>query len=120
MVTDERTQEVIKGLYDAVINMDEDTARELSQVVLEEGIDAYYAMTHGLTAAMDKAGEFYTNQVYFVPELLLCSDALYAALEVLRPHIKVGKMETKKQIVIGTIEGDIHDIGRVEYRLDLL
>jgi len=112
MATDERTQELIKGLYDAVINMDEDTARELSQVVLEEGIDAYYAVTHGLTAAMDKAGELYTNKEYFVPELLLCSDALYAALEVLRPHIKVGETETKKQIVIGTVEGDIHDIGK--------
>ena len=112
MATEERTQELIKGLYDAVINMDEDTARELSQVVLEEGIDAYYAVTHGLTAAMDKAGEFYTNQVYFVPELLLCSDALYAGLEVLRPHIKVDKAETQRQVVIGTVEGDIHDIGK--------
>jgi len=112
MVTDERTQELVKGLYDAVINMDEDTARELSQVALEEGIDAYYAVTHGLTAAMDKAGEFYTNQVYFVPELLLCSDALYAGLEVLRPHIKLDKAETPRQIVTGTVEGDIHDIGK--------
>ena len=112
MVTDERTQELIKGLYDAVINMDEDTARELSQVVLEEGIDAHYAVTQGLTAAMDKVGELYISKEYFVPELLLCSDALYAALEVLRHHIKISETETKKQIVIGTIEGDIHDIGK--------
>jgi len=112
MATDERTQELIKGLYDAVINMDEDTAREISQVILEEGINAYYAMTKGLTEAMDKVSELYTNKKYFVPELLLCSDALYAGLEVLRPHINVSGLEKKRQIIIGTVEGDIHDIGK--------
>lgn len=112
MATEERTQELMKGLYDAVLNMDEDTAGELSQAVLDEGVDAYYAVTHGLTLAMEKAGELYVNKEYFVPELLLCSDALYAGLEILRPHIKVSETETKRQIVIGTVEGDIHDIGK--------
>src|SRR4030042_681243 len=112
MATDERTQELIKGLYDAVINMDEDTAREMSQVILEEGIDAYYAMTKGLTESMDKVRQLYTNKKYFGPELLLCSDALYAGLEVLRPHINVSGLEKKRQIIIGTVEGDIHDIGK--------
>ena len=112
MATNERVQELIKGLYDAVLNMDEDAASKLSHDVLEEGIDAYYAVTRGLAAAMDKAGELYVNKEYFVPELLLCSDALYAGLEVLRPHIKVDETETKRQIVIGTVEGDIHDIGK--------
>jgi len=112
MATKERKQELIKGLYNAVIDMDEDTARELSQAALEEGIDAYYAVTQGLTAGMDKAGQLYNSKIYFVPELLLCSDALYAGLEVLRPYIKVDKSETKRQIVIGVVEGDIHDIGK--------
>lgn len=112
MATEERTQELMKGLYDAVINMDEDAAGELSQAVLDEGVDAYYAVTHGLTLAMERAGELYVNKEYFVPELLLCSDALYAGLEILRPHIKVSDTETRRQIVIGTVEGDIHDIGK--------
>ena len=112
MATEERTQELIKGLYNAVVNMDEDTARELSQAVLDEGIDAYYAVTQGLTVAMDRVGELYTNKEYFVPELLLCADALYAGLQILRPHIEVGEAEVKRQIVIGTVEGDIHDIGK--------
>jgi methanogenic corrinoid protein MtbC1 len=50
MATEERTRELVHGLYDAVVNMDEDSARELSQAVLAEGIDAYYSITHGLTA----------------------------------------------------------------------
>jgi methanogenic corrinoid protein MtbC1 len=112
LATEERTQELIKGLYDAVINMDEDVARKLSQATLEEGIGAYYTVTHGLTAAMEKVGELYVSKEYFVPEILLCSDALYAGLEILSPHIKVSTTEKKRQIVIGTVEGDIHDIGK--------
>jgi methanogenic corrinoid protein MtbC1 len=112
MASEERTQELMKRLYDAVINMDEDIARELSKAVVEEGIDAYYALKQGLTTAMEKVGELYVTNEYFVPELLLCADALYASLEVLRPHIKVGGLETERQIVIGTVEGDVHDIGK--------
>ena len=112
MATEERTQELVKGLYDAVVNMDEDTAGEISQAALDEGVDAYYAVTQGLAAAMDKVGEFYINNEYFVPELLLCADALYTGLEILRPHIKIDETVAKKQIVIGTVEGDIHDIGK--------
>lgn len=112
MVTDDKAQKLMNKIYDAVLNMDEDAARELSQAAVDKGIDAYYVVTHSLTAAMDKAGELYTNQEYFVPELLLCSDALYAGLEVLKPHIKTGQLEEQRQIVIGVVEGDIHDIGK--------
>jgi methanogenic corrinoid protein MtbC1 len=112
MASEERTQELIRGLYDAVINMDEDTTRELSQSVLAEGIDPYYALMNGLAVAMDRVGELYAAHEYFVPELLLCAEALYAGLEVLRPHIKAGEAEQQRQIVIGTVEGDVHDIGK--------
>lgn len=112
MATKERTEELVGKLYDAVINMDDDEARRLSRAALEEGVDAYYALTRGLTAAMEKVGRLYADHVYFVPELLLCSDALYAGLDVLRPHIKASESEKKRQIIIGTVEGDIHDIGK--------
>jgi dimethylamine corrinoid protein len=112
MVTTEETQKLVDDIYDAVLNMDEDKARDLSKIAVDKGIDAYHVVIHGLTAAMDKAGELYVKQEYFVPELLLCSDALYAGLEVLRPHIKVSELEKQRQIVIGVVEGDIHDIGK--------
>jgi methanogenic corrinoid protein MtbC1 len=108
----DRKQELVEGLYQGVVNMDEDKVRQLSRDVLDEGIDAYYAVTHGLTAGMDRVGELYSGHEYFVPELLLCADALYAGLQILRPHIKVNDSEVKRQIVIGTVEGDIHDIGK--------
>ena len=112
MPSEERGKELIKGLYDAVVNMDEEAAVEFSRAVLNEGVDAYQAVMNGLAAAMDRVGSLYTEQVYFVPELLLCSDALYAGLDILRPHIRVDENRTKGQIVIGVVEGDIHDIGK--------
>ena len=112
MATEERSRELIKGLYDAVVAMDNDAVVELSQAVLEEGVDAYYAVNDGLAAAMEKVGELYANKEYFVPELILCSDALYAGLDILKPHIKIGEAQTKGQVVIGVVEGDIHDIGK--------
>lgn len=112
MVTGEETQKLVSDIYNAVLHMDEDSARELSHTAIEKGIDAYHVVINGLTAAMDKAGELYIQQEYFVPELLLCSDALYAGLEVLRPHIKASELGTQRQIIIGVVEGDIHDIGK--------
>ena len=112
MASEERTKKLIEGLYDAVVNMDEEAAAELSHAVLEEGVDAYQAVMNGLAAAMDRVGVLYINQEYFVPELLLCADALYAGLDILRPHIKADETQTKDQIIIGVVEGDIHDIGK--------
>jgi methanogenic corrinoid protein MtbC1 len=112
MASKERTEELIKKLQEAVIEMDEEAAVEYSKAVLDEGVDAYYAVMNGLAKGMDKVGQLYESQEYFVPELLLCSDALYAGLEILKPHIKAEDEQTKGQVVIGVVEGDIHDIGK--------
>jgi methanogenic corrinoid protein MtbC1 len=112
MVAAERKNELIQKLFDAVVAMDEVETALISQTILDEKIDAYDAVTKGLSAAMERVGELYSKYEYFVPELLLCSDALYAGLAVLRPHIKSGDTQAKRQIIIGTVEGDIHDIGK--------
>ncbi len=114
MASKERTEEILKGLYDAVVNFDEDAAVAFSEATLAEGLDAYEAVMDGLAAGMEKVGELFANKVYYVPEVLLCSDALYAGLNILRPHIKVEEREgrVKGQVVIGTVEGDVHDIGK--------
>lgn len=112
MASGEKKQDLIQALYDAVIHMDETKSAELSNKIIEEGIDAKEALNNGLTAAMNRVGELYASGEYFVPELLLCSDALYAGLEILRPHIKTEESQVKKEIILGTVEGDIHDIGK--------
>ena len=114
MAKEQLREELLKTLSDAVVNMDEDTAREAAQKVVDEGLNAYDAVMNGLAAGMEIVGDLYDKHEYFVPELLLCADALYAGLDILKPLIKpedIGE-SAKGQVVIGTVQGDVHDIGK--------
>lgn len=99
-------------LADSVVDMDEDQAVEISKEIIALKYDAYEAIDKGLSAGMEKAGNLFEEEEYFIPELLMCSDAMYAGLEVLKPHIKVNTNVVKQKVVIGVIEGDTHDIGK--------
>jgi corrinoid protein of di/trimethylamine methyltransferase len=112
MATEARKREILKGLYDGVVEFDEDKVVELSNAALAEEVDAYEAIMDGLAAGMEHVGDLYANQEYFVPEVLMCSDALYAGLDILRPHLSGKESDVKGQVVIGTVEGDVHDIGK--------
>ena len=112
MVTDARKEEILKGLHDGVVAFDEDKVEELSKAAIDEGMDAYETIMDGLAAGMETVGKLYDSQEYFVPEILMCSDALYKGLDVLKPHVKEKESKTKGQVVIGTVEGDVHDIGK--------
>ena len=107
-----REEELHKGLSEAVVNMDEDLARELAQAVVDEGFDAYEAIDKGLSAGMEEVGRLYEEEEYFIPELLLCSDAMYAGIEILKPHIVKREDAVRHTVVIGVVEGDTHDIGK--------
>ncbi|MDR0813785.1 MAG: corrinoid protein [Oscillospiraceae bacterium] len=106
-------ERILRGLSDSVVDMDEDTAAELSNEAVAQGIDALEVIDEGLADGMRRAGDLFESEEYFIPELLVCSDALNAGVEVLKPHIKVeGGAEKKTKVVIGVIEGDTHDIGK--------
>jgi methanogenic corrinoid protein MtbC1 len=104
--------ELIKGLYDAVVSMDEDRVKELCNLVIAHRIDARTVLKSGMMTAMEKVGDLYTNGEYYVSELLLCADALRAGLAILAPFIAEDLSEKRNQIIIGTVEGDIHDVGK--------
>jgi len=103
---------VFKSLADAVIQMDEEGAVRFAKEALATGIDAYEAIAKGLSRGMTVVSDLYDREQYFVPEILLCSDAMYAGISVLKPHIKAESVGERQTIVIGVIEGDIHDIGK--------
>lgn len=105
-------KEIFQKLSDAVVEMDEDKVITLSNEIVAQGIDAYDAIDQGLSHGMEKAGKLFEDEEYFIPELLLCSDAMYAGLDVLKPHIKVNAHGVKHKVVIGVVEGDTHDIGK--------
>jgi len=109
---DEGNHALIRRLYDAVLDMDEDGAAALSRSILAEGIDPGSAVKHGLMPAMEKVGELYAADIYYVSELLLAADALHAGLAILAPHISGRPEEAKRRLIIGTVEGDVHDVGK--------
>lgn len=114
MGKEELREGLLKELCDGVVNFDEDKVAEAAKKVLEEGLDAYDAIMNGMAAGMEIVGDLYDKHEYFVPELLLCADALYAGLGILRPHIKREDQadKLKGQVVLGTVQGDVHDIGK--------
>jgi len=112
MATTERTAEILQGLHDAVVDFEEDDTVALAHAAIDEGVDAYNAIMNGLARGMETVGDLYARQEYFVPELLLCADALYAALDILRPHLQIEAQAEPRKIILGVVEGDIHDIGK--------
>lgn len=112
MVSEEKRQEILDKLKNAVIQYDEDTAKEASKEALDIGMDANDAIFNGLVNGMEEVGSLFEAQEYFVPELLMCADALYAGLDILKPHVKQLDLGVKGSVVIGTVEGDVHDIGK--------
>ena len=113
MDTEDKRKEILDGLSQAVVDYREDRVAELADLAIKEGIDALDAIMNGLATGMGIVGELYDRQEYFVPEILMCADALYRGLDVLKPHLKQKQDETSRgHVVIGTVEGDVHDIGK--------
>ena len=114
MGKEELRKELLSQLHKGVVEFEEDEVKEAAQRVVDEGLNAYDAVMNGLASGMVEVGQLYDQQEYFVPELLMCADALYAGLDILKPHIRVEDLgdRPKGQVVIGTVQGDVHDIGK--------
>ena len=93
--------------------MEDEEVVEVAEEYIEAGYPAFDGIMDGLVDGMNKASDLYDQEEYFVTDVLLCSDAMYAGLDVLRPHLPATEDESqRKKIVIGVVEGDTHDIGK--------
>jgi corrinoid protein of di/trimethylamine methyltransferase len=105
-------EELLEKLKEGVVEYEEDTVKEASQQWLDEGYVALDGIMDGLAAGMEIVGDLYDKNEYFVPEVLMCADALYGGLAILRPHVPDSEEGVNAQVVIGSIQGDVHDIGK--------
>lgn len=105
-------EEILKAIRAAMTDYDDAAVPLLCGQAVELGIAPGLILDQGLSAGMDQAGALYETHEYRVPELLLCADAFYAGLEVLRPHMEARPAGDRRTMIIGVIEGDIHDIGK--------
>jgi dimethylamine corrinoid protein len=105
-------EELFKKLTNAVLTGNVDDAVDASNKVIEENIDAYEAIMKGCVEAMKIAGEEFEKNEIFVPELLISARAMNAAIDILSPYLKAENETHSGKIVLGVVEGDIHDIGK--------
>lgn len=114
-----QADEILAKLASVVDLMDEEGAVQAAKEALAAGLDPYEAITQGLAKGMEVVSDKYEKGIYFVPEILLCADAMYAAIDVLKPHLKLEERGGRPPVIIGVIEGDIHDIGKSIVKLML-
>ena len=113
MISKDKRSEILLKLSDGVVAYDEEQVKEWAHIALNDGLDPYEAIMKGLAAGMEIVGGLYDRHEYFVPEILMAADALYAGLDILRPHVNVDTSHnTKGHVVLGTVQGDVHDIGK--------
>jgi len=104
--------QIFKRLSDSVIEGDMDKAAEAAQEAITAGIEPWIAITEGLAKGMEVVGEKFEKKEYFLPEVLISADSMYAGLNLLLPLLKTDETAKKEKVVLGVVEGDIHDIGK--------
>lgn len=106
-------EELLKRLSDGVLEMEDDDVIEACNEYIESGYPAFEGIMQGLVDGMNRASKLYEEEEYFVTDILLCSDAMYEGLRILRPHLPESDLDGEKvKGVIGVVEGDTHDIGK--------
>ncbi len=103
---------IIEDIYSAVLRGKRKEVAPLVQQALDEGLGAEEVLNEGLVAAMSEIGERFSRNEAFVPEMLVAARAMSAGTEVLKPHLAEEGAEPVGKAVIGTVRGDMHDIGK--------
>ncbi len=102
----------IQDIFNAVLAFDAATVTAKTQEEMDAGTDIEVILNEGLIGAMDEVGERFSAGDLFVPEMLVAAQAMKAGLEILKPHLSAGQSQSKGTVVIGTVKGDLHDIGK--------
>ena len=102
----------LKKLYDSVVSGDAKTTQAITQQALADGVDPLKLVNEYMVPAMDEVGRRFEANEYFVPELLISARAMKAALELIRPLLTARGDQPVGRVAIGTVKGDLHDIGK--------
>jgi len=102
----------MQELYQAVLDGDAKAAAALTRQALDNHVDALELINSAMVPAMDEVGRLFEAEEYFVPELLLSARAMKASMELLRPLLAASGTAPAGRVAIGTVKGDLHDIGK--------
>jgi 5-methyltetrahydrofolate--homocysteine methyltransferase len=102
----------LKPLYDAVLNGNAKAAKAITEQALAEGVAPQKLVSEFMIPAMDEVGRRFEANEYFVPELLIAARAMKTALQLIAPLLKAQGAQPVARVAIGTVKGDLHDIGK--------
>lgn len=104
--------EIMQGLHEAILSLDAARAREMAEEVIKSDIDVIEAIETGMSPAMEEIGRKFQSGEMFLPELQLSAYVFQAAMDILSPKLSKEKVKPKGRILMGTVKGDIHSIGK--------
>jgi methanogenic corrinoid protein MtbC1 len=105
-------EELLKAMHDEVVSFNEEGVREATAAFNAAEYDPLRGILDGLAAGMNTVGRLFKEQEYFVPEVLLCAEAMNAGVELLKPRMRAAEVKSEGTVVLGTVQGDVHDIGK--------
>jgi corrinoid protein of di/trimethylamine methyltransferase len=104
---------ILEEIISATVDGDEEKSVALARQAMADGMEPFEVIQNGYARGMKIVGEKFATLEYFLPEVMLSADAMTAAIEVLKPYFKDrGKQDSRGTIVIATIQGDMHDLGK--------
>ncbi len=102
----------LNKLHDAILSGDQKTAVAVTEEALAEKVDPQEMISKAMIPAMNEAGRRFESEEFFVPELLLAARAMKGSLRLLRPLLAESGAKMAGRVIIGTVKGDLHDIGK--------
>jgi 5-methyltetrahydrofolate--homocysteine methyltransferase len=106
------TDIILDTIYNSILEGDRDSATAGVEQALEAGIDPDVILQEGMIAAMKEVGRLFEEGDYFVPEMLIAARAMQSGLAVLKPHLVDSDIKPAGTVAVGTVKGDLHDIGK--------
>ena len=105
-------EQILKEIIESIVSLDIDRIKPLAEKAVQAGIPAYTVVMEALAKGMDAVGQKYEAGEYFLAELLMAGETMKEGMKVLEPYLKDAKREPLGRVVIGTVRGDLHDIGK--------
>src|SRR5512133_3539332 len=105
-------EEVLQKLFDAVLEGDFGGVKSNLQAALDAKLDPTVILNDGMIAAMGEVGCRFEAGDYYVPEMLIAARAMQSGMAILKPHLQQTDRKSSGKVVIGTVKGDLHDIGK--------
>jgi len=104
---------ILKELENAILEGEDDLAQSLAQKALEENIQPLNIVNEGIVPGIEEAGVLWQKNEYFLPDVVMSAEAFKMAMEVIEPHLSAGEFGATGKVVIGTVAGDMHTLGKI-------